>query len=130
MLDLSVRAEPAVLHEIRRTVRGLADQLGIDRERAQDLQVAVGEALSNAIAHAYLSGPGMIHLRARRHGAVLVVEVEDHGRWRTRRFNSRGYGLRLMRTLMDSVSVNTTANGTTVRLTLALPNGPRGRRSL
>ena len=123
MLDLNVRADPAILHDIRRSVRDLAHELGIPPERAEELQVAVGEAMSNAIEHAYPSVPGMIRLRARRDGTVLVVEVEDHGHWRPPRSERLGYGLRLMRTLMDSMSVNTTANGTIVRLTLALANG-------
>src|SRR5205807_10041592 len=105
LLDVSARANPAALSELRRSVIGLTDRLGIEQDRAQELQVAVGEALSNAIAHAYLSTtpgvirtkPGAIRLRARRTGAALVVEVEDHGRWRPRRQERKGYGLRLMR---------------------------------
>lgn len=114
---------------------GLTDRLGIDHDRAQELQVAVGEALSNAIAHAYLSvpkgipsTPGVIRLRARRTRTDLVVEVEDHGRWRPRRQERKGYGLRLMRALMDHVRVNTTAGGTTVTLKFALRNGKRKDR--
>ena len=87
--------------------------------------MAVGEALSNAIAHAYASTPGLIHLRARCTRTDLVVEVEDHGRWQPPRLGRKGYGLRLMRALMDHVRVNTSAGGTTVTLRLALRNGGR-----
>jgi len=128
LLDLSLRADPAALHEVRRSVVGLTDQLGIHGERAQELQMAVGEALSNAIAHAYASTPGLIRLRAQCTRTDLVVEVEDHGRWQPRRLGRKGYGLRLMRALMDHVRVNSTAGGTTVTLRLALRNGHRKGR--
>jgi len=95
-----------------------------DGKRSEALVVAVGEAVSNAIEHAYLAAPGTIHVRARRSGAVLVVEVRDHGRWRQEAAGERrGHGLELMRAFADGVNIETTARGTTVRLTLALPGG-------
>jgi anti-sigma regulatory factor (Ser/Thr protein kinase) len=121
--DLNLRADPAVLLPFRQSFRGFAGELGIDPERSEALVVAVGEAMNNAIEHAYLSAPGTIDVRARREGAALVIEVEDHGRWRTTRLENRGHGLDLMRMLADSVMVDTTPAGTKVRLTFALANG-------
>jgi anti-sigma regulatory factor (Ser/Thr protein kinase) len=129
MLDLTVPADPSVLQGIRRSLRGVARDLGINPDKSEELQVAVGEAMSNAIEHAYDSDPGTIHLQVRRDDARLVVEVEDRGRWRPRRPGRQGYGLRLMRTLMDGMSVDTTATGTTIRLTLTLENGFADRPS-
>ncbi len=123
-LDLTVPANPSVLRPIRQSLRRLANDLGLDRERSEGLVVAVGEAVSNAIEHAYLAAPGTIHVRARRSGAVLVVEVRDHGRWRQEAAGERpGHGLELMRAFADGVNIETTARGTTVSLTLALPGG-------
>lgn len=123
-LDLTVPADPSVLRPIRQSLRRLATDLGLDQERCEALIVAVGEAVSNAIEHAYLAAPGSIHLRARRRGVVLVVEVRDHGRWRqVAAGERRGHGLELMRGFADEVKIRTSARGTTVRLTLALPRG-------
>ncbi len=121
-LDLTVPADPRVLQHIRKALRRLAHDVGLDRDRSDGLVVAVGEAVSNAIEHAYGGSGGPIHLRARRDGAVLVVEVEDHGRWRRPvTAQQRGYGLELMRALVDRVHISGTPQGTTVRLTLSLP---------
>jgi anti-sigma regulatory factor (Ser/Thr protein kinase) len=121
-LDLTVPADPRVLRSIRQSLRRLASDLGLDGERSEALVVAVGEAVSNAIEHAYPEARGRIHLRARRVGAVLVVEVQDHGRWRQGATEEhRGHGLQLMRAFVDGVDIETTAVGTTVRLTLSLP---------
>ncbi|TMI80899.1 MAG: ATP-binding protein [Bacillati bacterium ANGP1] len=108
-LDLTVPADPRVLRSIRQSLRRLASDIGLDAERSEALVVAAGEAVS-------------IHLRARRVGTVLVVEVQDHGRWRQGAAEEhRGHGLQLMRAFMDGVDIETTAVGTTVRLTLSLP---------
>lgn len=120
-LDLSVPADPHVLRHIRRAFRRLAHDLGLDQERSEGLLVAVGEAVSNAIQHAYLGSGGPIFLRARREGSMLVIEIEDRGRWR-QSGGRRGHGLELMRALTDGVHVDATAAGTTVRLTLSLPH--------
>lgn len=121
-LEMSVPADPYVLQHIRRALRGLAHTLALDQEQTENLLVAVGEAVSNSVEHAYPGSRGTIYLRARRDGPSLVVEIEDRGRWRrpsaTRR---QGYGLELMRALMDSANVDTTEHGTTVRLALSLP---------
>jgi anti-sigma regulatory factor (Ser/Thr protein kinase) len=121
-LDLSVPADPHVLRDIRRALRGLAHNLALDQERAESLLVAVGEAVSNSMEHAYPGSRGTVFLRAHRDGPSLVVEIEDRGRWRRPSAARRpGYGLELMRALMDSVNVDSTENGTTVRLALSLP---------
>jgi anti-sigma regulatory factor (Ser/Thr protein kinase) len=120
-LDLNLPADPLVLQHIRRAFRRFAQDLGLDQERSEGLLVAVGEAASNAIEHAYLGSQGRIFLRARLDGPTLVVEIEDRGRWR-RSGDRHGHGLELMRALTDSVSVDATAAGTTVRFTVSLPN--------
>lgn len=121
-LDLTVPADPQVLQHIRRALRRLAHDVGLGQDRSEGLVVAVGEAVGNAIEHAYGGAGGTIHLRARREEAALVVEVEDHGRWkRPVSAQDRGRGLELMRTLVDHMNLNGTPQGTTVRLTMALP---------
>jgi anti-sigma regulatory factor (Ser/Thr protein kinase) len=121
-LELSVPTDPYVLQHVRQALRGLAHNLALDQERAESLLVAVGEALSNSMEHAYPGSRGTVFLRARRDGPSLLVEIEDRGRWRRPSAARRqGYGLELMRALMDGVTVDTTENGTTVRLALSLP---------
>ncbi|MCE6994658.1 ATP-binding protein [Saccharothrix sp. S26] len=96
---------------------------GLSEDDRYDLLLAVNEAASNAVEHAY--GPdqhGLVHIeaQARPDGSVRVV-VTDHGGWRVPppTLSARGRGLLLMRENVDEVLVDRGANGTTVTLVLA-----------
>ena len=55
----------------------------------------------------------------------LEIMVRDFGRWRADRpDDGGGRGLALIRNLMDDVDVDTTPEGTTVRMTRALAARP------
>jgi anti-sigma regulatory factor (Ser/Thr protein kinase) len=96
-----------------------------------DLVLAVSEAVTNSVEHGYAVSPdtvspdGAIEVGARilttpdgaRTAEVIVV---DHGRWRppgTTGQSSRGHGLEIMRACVRDLSLETTADGTTIRLT-------------
>jgi len=125
LFDLTVRAIPASARDIRRAVRGLASGLRLSPEQSAGLEVAVGEAMNNAIEHAYEAGPGLIQARAHRDGENLAVEIRDYGHWRPPRDEGRGHGLTLMRALVDCVDVDSTERGTIVRLILSLGEEPK-----
>ena len=120
-LELTVPAEPDSLPLVRHALRHLVRDLRLDERRAFALTVAAGEAVNNVIEHAYVVAAGTAALRAWTDGAVLRVEVADRGRWRAARVkNEGGRGLMVMRALADSVEVETTDAGTTVRLAISL----------
>jgi len=128
--DLTVSAEPSVLPLVRQALKRLTNAFGLTEDRAFALQVAVGEAVNNVIEHAYGTAAGTLRVRTRRQEDSLVVEVEDHGRWRPERAEGRGYGIPLMRTLVDSVEVDSTPSGTLVRLAVSLPEAARSSAGL
>ncbi|MEV8443694.1 ATP-binding protein [Actinosynnema sp. NPDC051121] len=103
---------------------------GLSEDDRYDLLVAVNEAASNAVEHAYgPDEPGLVHIDAdaRPDGSVRVV-VTDHGGWRVPppTLSSRGRGLLLMRENVDEVQVDRGAAGTTVTLVLAPRHEPTG----
>ncbi len=120
-LEMSVPADPSSLASVRRSFRRLARDIGLPDDRAFDVQVALGEALNNAIEHAYGAGAGMIEIRGWRDGRFLVIEIEDHGRWRPERVEGRGHGLLIMRSLADAVDLVRDLSRTVVRLQAVLP---------
>lgn len=87
---------------------------GIDREVATEIIVAVNEACSNAIAHAYGPGRGTFTVRLERVDGWIEATVIDRGRWRAQRDENRGRGLKIMRAAMDQVDVKTDRDGTEV----------------
>jgi anti-sigma regulatory factor (Ser/Thr protein kinase) len=92
--------------------------LGIDDERRFGVLVALGEAIANAIEHAYRGAAGgLIRLELENQAHQLVVTVEDFGRWRPfRRRGDRGRGIDLMRAFMDSVQIFSTRQSTKIVL--------------
>ncbi|MDT5179004.1 MAG: serine/threonine-protein kinase RsbW [Mycobacterium sp.] len=90
-----------------------------------DVLLAVNEALSNAVEHAYPDVSGSVDCFARYDPGqdTLTVAVQDYGQWRPPapvgdpHVSSRGRGLVLMRALADRADVEVTEAGTRVDLT-------------
>ncbi|MDQ6781571.1 MAG: SpoIIE family protein phosphatase [Candidatus Eremiobacteraeota bacterium] len=119
-VDVTVEARPASARVLRQSLRRLALSIGLDESRTFDLLVAAGEAISNAIEHAYGIKDGSVRVRAAKEHDQLIVEVGDQGSWRPPQNNGRGRGLKLMRTLMQKVDIKSNEHGTTVRLAMPL----------
>jgi anti-sigma regulatory factor (Ser/Thr protein kinase) len=91
----------------------------------QDVLVAAGEACANAIEHGHRDAPGQpIRLQAEATVTRLRLTVTDSGRWRPDRPSPdplRGHGIALMRALMEHVTIEPGAAGTTVGMEAAIP---------
>lgn len=123
-------ADPAELARMRRAVRAWSGPAGLREEVAEDLQLALGEAATNAVEHAYGAVPPAgaevtVTLAVRPDGGV-AVEVTDHGAWRTIPTDPghRGRGLSLIRALASDVVLDAGPHGTSVSFTV-----PPARRS-
>jgi anti-sigma regulatory factor (Ser/Thr protein kinase) len=78
--------------------------------------VAVGEAATNAIVHAYGPAPERFLVEATADQQGIRVAVRDRGRWRASRRTRGGRGTEIMRAFMDKVDIMPDADGTTVTL--------------
>jgi anti-anti-sigma factor len=101
-------ADPTRLSRARRTVTAWAAAAGLGEAVTEDLQLALGEALANAVEHAYPDAPGECtwSVERERDGSVSVC-VEDSGVWRPPPEDKghRGRGLELIRALAEDVEV-------------------------
>jgi serine phosphatase RsbU (regulator of sigma subunit)/anti-sigma regulatory factor (Ser/Thr protein kinase) len=116
-LDLTYSAVPVAASLVRQSISKLAQGLDLSADQTFALQVAVGEAVSNVIEHAYLRTPGSFAVRITLDKEELHVRIEDEGRWRPARQEGRGYGLCIVRSLMSNVEVNLSSGGTTLIFT-------------
>jgi serine/threonine-protein kinase RsbW len=123
---------PAAAESVRVARRMLTDWLGTlcwPDDESIDIVLAVNEALSNVVDHAYPPAtPGQAHLYAweaidpgQRDRRIIAV-VTDSGRWKPAAAtdpgnNYRGRGLPMMAGCMDSVHIEPTPQGTTVIMT-------------
>jgi len=114
---------------IRRAVVQFAQCCGIDRSTLSDIEYAIGEALANAAEHGHDEG-AFIFVKAMLDGGALIIEIKDSGRgfanWKDTTHKKpvstspRGFGIFLMRSLMDEVEYS--QGGTCIRLVKFLPN--------
>jgi anti-sigma regulatory factor (Ser/Thr protein kinase) len=106
----------ASIPPLRRRLRSLLAEAGLDDDRAYDLVLATCEAATNAIEHAQSPAEPVITVGLTvRDGAVEVV-VHDTGQWRERTSSmDRGRGSMLMSAFAD-VTVVPGPSGTTVTI--------------
>ncbi|MCD2195511.1 SpoIIE family protein phosphatase [Actinomycetospora endophytica] len=129
-LEIRLAADPARLGPLRRTVRSWAREAGVGEDVLEDLQLALGEAATNAVEHAYGPVPPrgsevVVRIATRADGGV-AVRVRDRGSWRRAAPDPghRGRGLMLIRALATDVVVQGGSDGTVVMFTVpAARNG-------
>jgi serine/threonine-protein kinase RsbW len=121
-----VHAVPAAVPAARKLVRRWLDTLTWPIEDAEDIELAVNEAISNVVDHAYppdVPGPATLHawvstdLRTRQRR--VVVAVTDRGGWAAHHPDSpaphaRGHGLAVMSGCMAELHIQRSVAGTTV----------------
>ncbi|WP_374110475.1 SpoIIE family protein phosphatase [Mycolicibacterium sp. F2034L] len=119
-LEMAFPAHTDQLAPSRSELRNWLTRVGVDPDQIQNVLIAVGEAVSNAIEHGHRNTPdGIVTLRACAFADRLRVTVTDTGTWKENRPGEnirRGRGLALMRGLMDDFSIRSNTDGTTVEL--------------
>lgn len=106
----------------------LAHWLGLHAvtgERQDAIVLAVNEAASNSIEHAYFGQPaGGVVIEAERIGRRVIARVRDHGTWRPPHHDpDRGRGQGIMRAVSDDFRCVTTPDGTTITLSFKVMDG-------
>ena len=108
----------------RNAIAGFARVCGFTTEEIGDIRLAAGEALNNAVEHAVGDRSPGFSVRCRFSEGELTIEIRDNGRGfaptdkrdeTPLEERNRGFGIFLMRKLMDDVHFG--KNGTLVRLT-------------
>ena len=107
-LARSYAARPHAVGDARAAVRAWLHAAGVDALRAADVVLAVSEACSNAVMHAYAPGvDGRFRVFAEAEGDQVSVTVADDGRGiaaaRAAATSGLGLGLPLIASLADSV---------------------------
>src|SRR2546423_15040015 len=77
-LRVPARAEYIAL--ARLALSGLADIVTLPEELLADLKLALTEAVSNSVRHAYADGSGFVSIAYELSGDALAVEVVDDGK--------------------------------------------------
>jgi len=120
-LALDLPSEPSALRSLRALLRRWLAQADASDVDVHAIVMACSEACTNAIEHAGAAPDETISFEAVLHDSDVDVVVRDRGHWREGRPpNDQGRGLELIDALMDDVQLETTPEGTTVRLRRSL----------
>jgi anti-sigma regulatory factor (Ser/Thr protein kinase) len=116
------------LAAVRTLVREQARHAGLPGKRAIDLELAVSEAAANTVRHAAAQGHRQGTLRVWCTADEIVCEIRDGGviadalagRRQPAAGALTGHGLWLVQQVCDHVEIASGADGTTVRMRMAL----------
>lgn len=119
-MEMRITARPQRAADVRRALGRWLDQINTPAQESFELTVALGEAVANAIEHAYFSPDGTILIEAHHDRGNITLCVQDYGRWRQSTTPTRGRGLELIRSLCDRVDIRRSSTGTRVEMTKML----------
>ena len=124
-LRLPARAENVAV--VRHAFGGFAEALRVDEQTLADIKLAITEACTNVVIHAYDPDvDGSLEVDASIDARLLTVVIRDQGRGIVPRPDSPGLGLGLplIATLAETLELGKDhADSTEVRMTFALDDG-------
>jgi serine/threonine-protein kinase RsbW len=123
-IRLTIPAKPEYITLGRLALTGLARVRGepFPQEVLGDLKLALTEACTNSVRHAYSDGDGVVEILYELHSDRLVVEVSDHGEGfepseASRRalegdgLSEGGLGIAIIEALADEFEISERAEG-------------------
>jgi anti-sigma regulatory factor (Ser/Thr protein kinase) len=122
-VEIEIAAVPPGVPLVRHALRGLLSGLDVDDDVIADIALAVTEACTNAVVHAYPTGGGTISVTASHADGALEVAVRDHGGGMSPRVDTPGLGVGLpvIAAIARSVEIGSPQDGgTEVRMHFAL----------
>jgi anti-sigma regulatory factor (Ser/Thr protein kinase) len=123
--ELRLPARPENVAVVRHAFGGLGEAVDLSDQTLADIKLAVTEACTNVVVHAYPAGEGplIVHADVDPGAHLLTVVISDEGRGIVPRADSPGLGLGLplIATLADSLELDSPEDGPTeVRMTFTL----------
>ena len=109
-------SDPAELAGLRHELGGWLRRGNVDESEIEPIILATNEAVANAIEHGR-RGQHRVGVEVWTSPSSLTVEVRDRGTWREEPSSpERGHGLKLIRACMDTITIEPSTEGTTVRM--------------
>ena len=120
-----LEANSAAVANFRADLRELCQKAQLDDKPLNEVLLAVQEALTNVVRHAYEGKGGQVEVRFKDLGDTIEVSIRDHGK----KFDLHsipkpvlppkkpgGLGVYLIKTLMDEVICDKTCEGNLLTL--------------
>jgi serine/threonine-protein kinase RsbW len=123
-IRLTIPARPEFITLCRLALTGISHLRPLTDETLADLKLALTEACSNSVRHAYAGGDGTVEIRYELHADRLVIEVADDGggfdpasaRAADLELAEGGLGIAIIRSIADDLEIGTGEAGRGSRL--------------
>lgn len=121
-MALTARAENVML--VRQSVEGAVARMGVTGQQLDDIKLAVTEACSNVVKHAYGGEAGPMSVAVDCIDGIVRLTVADSGSWREAgpavAGRQHGMGLQIMKSVTDDCEIRRGVSGTDVVLAFKL----------
>jgi serine/threonine-protein kinase RsbW len=113
---LTLPAQPRNIAVVRRALEAIAEELALPRRLIEDMRLAVTEACTNVVRHAYDdagrddAGAMRVELLPNQHGMDVIVEDRGRGLGPSPDARGPGLGLPLIAALTSSLEVSPGTN--------------------
>jgi PAS domain S-box-containing protein len=127
-LRIEIDAAAAQLADARHRLAAWLLAAAVPEALAADIVLAVNEACTNSVEHAYSQGErGTIRVDSEIAGFQIHVRVSDSGLWKTppSATDRGGRGLPLIKALSDRGVLDGTPGGTEIQMSFRIPQTPR-----
>src|SRR5215210_5901064 len=123
--EATIPGTPVGVRALRREISGIAEDCGMDAAGVADVQLAVTEAATNAVMHAYATTTGDVTVTATVHAGELAIVIGDTGGGLVERSDSPGLGvgLSIIATVADEMRIVSSAGGTKIHMTFPCTDG-------
>ena len=116
---LTIPAKPEYITLCRLALTGISRLRPLTDETLADLKLALTEACSNSVRHAYADEDGCVEIRYELHADRLVIEVADdgegfdpgHGRGEEDELSEGGLGIAIIRSIADDLQIGARESG-------------------
>jgi anti-sigma regulatory factor (Ser/Thr protein kinase) len=122
LLTLRAEAAPKIVPEFRHAARDFARRHGADIRTAEDIELAVSEAVTNAVRYAYeAEEEGSVDLIGTVADGWLEIRVVDRGHgFREGRSGGLGLGLSIISQMAPDLIISQGERGATLRMRFLL----------
>jgi anti-sigma regulatory factor (Ser/Thr protein kinase) len=123
--EATIPGTPLGVRALRREISGIAADCGMDATGVADVQLAVTEAATNAVMHAYATTTGDLTVTADVRDGELAIVIGDTGGGLVERSDSPGLGvgLTIIATVADQLRIVSDSGGTKVHMTFPCTDG-------
>lgn len=122
--DARVPGTPLGVRALRHEMAGIAKDCGMDAEGVADVRLAVTEAATNAVIHAYAEADGELRVTAAVQDGELAIVIGDTGPGLVEGRDSPGLGLGLsiIATVAERLKIVNRSGGTEIHMAFPCPN--------